>query len=70
VVVEIPTESQQQEESKVDYNKPGEKPLKIVMSIKLPHLSIQDFDIDKNSNYVSLLTSEGEVKIYDLEQVE
>lgn len=44
--------------------------MKIVMSIKLPNLSILDFEMDKNSNYVSLLTSEGEVKIYDLVQVE
>lgn len=70
MVVEIPIDDETYEESKVDYSKPGERPLKIVMSIKLPHQSITDFDVDRNGYYASLLSSDGTVKIYELEATE
>lgn len=67
VILEIPTSETTIEESKVDSQDTKEKSLRILMSIKLPKQSIKDFDIDRNCYYVSLLTTEGEIKIYDLE---
>ena len=70
IVVEVPSEEQAVEESKICDSKSENKPLRIAYSIKLPNMSIQDFDIDRNNNFVSLLTSEGNVWIYDLQRVE
>lgn len=44
--------------------------MKIVASIKLSHKSIIDFDIDRNNYYVSVVSSEGDVKIYDIEMLQ
>lgn len=67
VILEIPISDTTIVDSKTDDQATEEKPLKILISIKLPKQSIRDFDIDRNCYYVSLLTTEGEIKIYDLE---
>lgn len=68
--MEIPDENNTDEESKCEDLKSKEKPLKILSSIKINNLSITDFDIDRNCYFVSLLTSEGEVLLYDIATLE
>ena len=71
VLTEVVSKMSTPEEFNVEdcQNEP-ETHLKILASIKLPHLAILDFDIDRNNTYVSLVTSEGLVKIYQLDKVE
>ena len=68
IVLEVPSDETTVEDSKTQET--PRKRLKIVMTIKIPHVMIQNFDIDRNGKYASLLTSEGDVRIYDLDVVE
>lgn len=70
VVVEIPSEDATYEESKCDYSDVKDKPLRIILSIKFPHQSILDFDIDRNGYYAAIYSSERNVKIYELDTTE
>lgn len=46
----------------------NERGLKIEFSIKLPCRAVIDFDIDHMCNYVLIVSSEGDVTLYDLEK--
>jgi hypothetical protein len=71
VLAEVVSNESSPEEFKVEDGE-GENAthLKILSSIKLPSVSILDFDIDRNNAYVSLVSSDGLVKIYDIEKLQ
>jgi len=48
--------------------KRNENELEIDFSIKLPLRAIMDFDIDFNCYYVILVSSEGDVSLYDIDK--
>ena len=70
VILDIPSEETTIEDSKSQIKEFSRKNLKINMIFSIPHVMIHNFDIDRNGKYVSLLTSEGDVRIYDLDAAE
>lgn len=70
VILEVPSDEITFDESRTLSQESSRKKLKIIMTIKIPHVMIHNFDIDRNGKYASLLTSEGDVRVYDLDVVE
>ncbi|CAI2387067.1 unnamed protein product [Moneuplotes crassus] len=70
IIVDIPEGKSQYDDSNSEDLKKPENPLRILASIRLPNCSILDFDIDRNCYFVSLLTSEGNVELYDIATLE
>ena len=69
VLVLVISNDQFQEFKVVDQENP-ESCLKILASIRLPHVSILDFDIDRNNCNVSLVSSDGLVRVYDINKLQ
>ena len=69
VLVQVISNDQFQEFKVEDQENP-ESCLKILASIRLPHVSILDFDIDRNNYNVSLVSSDGLARVYDIKKLQ
>ena len=69
VLVQVISNDQFQEFKVEDQENP-ESCLKILASIRLPHVSILDFDIDRNNYNVSLVSSDGLARVYDINKLQ